>query len=570
MGDLFTFRLYVLCAFVIGGAFVLGGKLALVQVVHGSALSERADRQYSAPSLNVFDRGNIFFTGRDGTLVSAATLKTGYFVALQPALIQDTHATFAALKRIIPELDEQAFLLRAGKKDDPYEEIARRLTKEDADAVIALATPGVRVYKEKWRVYPYGTLAAHTIGFVGYRDDTYGGRYGIERYYDDVLSRTGEGAYVNFFAEVFANIERSFFYENSREGDVALTIEPEVERMLEERLDGIMAKYRADLAGGIVIDPHTGAIRAMGVRPTFDPNTFSSENDYGVFLNPLVESVFEMGSIVKPLTVAAGIDTGVITPETTYTDKGYIVLNGARINNYDGKARGIVTMQEVLNQSLNTGVVFIQQKVGNERFARYFTELGFGEETGIDLPAEEPGLITNLTSTRDVEYATASFGQGIAMTPIEITRALSTLANKGVAVTPHVGDHVAYSLGRDHAITYGGEKRIFQEKSVEEVTRMLVKVVDTALANGAVKNEHYTIAAKTGTAQMAREDGKGYYDDQYLHSFFGYFPAYEPKFLIFFFIVNPKEVQYASQTLATPFSEMVRFLINYYEIPPDR
>ena len=282
-----------------------------------------------------------------------------------------------------------------------------------------------------------------------------------------------------------------------------------------------------------------------------------------------MENVYELGSIIKPLTVAAGLDAGVITPQSTYYDAGSITLSDYTIRNFDGRGRGTVSMQEVLSQSLNTGVAHIASLLGKERFRKYFYGLKLGSETGIDLPSEGHGLVKNLESTRELEYATASFGQGIALTPIGAVRALSTLANGGTLVTPHLVKRIEYENGTALDVTYPEGERVFSEQTSEDITSMLVKVVDTALKHGKAKNEYYTVAAKTGTAQIADPTG-GYYDDRYLHSFFGYFPAYDPQFLIFLYTVEPKGVQYASETLTDPFMELVQFLINYYAIPPDR
>ena len=227
-------------------------------------------------------------------------------------------------------------------------------------------------------------------------------------------------------------------------------------------------------------------------------------------------------------------------------------------------------MQEVLSQSLNTGVAHIASLLGNDQFRKYLYGLKLGSETGIDLPNEAYGLVKNLETSRELEFAQASFGQGIALTPIATVRALSTLANGGVLITPHLVKRIEYENGKSQEIGFPPPERVFRQETSEDVTRMLVTVVDTALKKGKAKNPYYTVAAKTGTAQIADHENGGYYSDRYLHSFFGYFPAYDPKFLIFLYTVEPKGVQYASETLTDPFIDLVQFLINYYAILPDR
>jgi len=520
-------------------------------------------------SSTLFDRGSIFLEDKEGRAVSAATLSTSYTVAINPSSIAtEEDRLYNQLSNII-DIDDDRFFEALSKKDDPYEEIAHELTKEQADAISKLSIDGVQVHAVRDRFYPGKSLAAHTVGFVAYVENDRTGRYGIERYYNAFLERSSSASSVNFFAEMFANVSAVLLHSDEGEGDVVTHIEPSVQVYLEEELEKVHDTWNSKLSGGIVMNPKTGAIYALSVTPTFDPNNFQDASQE-VFRNPLVERVYEMGSIMKPLTVAAGLDSGSITAKTEYVDDGYRNIDGYTIGNFDGKGRGRVNMQEVLNQSLNTGVVFVVEEMGREVYADYLDTLHIGDETGIDLPGEVPGIVSNLESPRLIEFATASYGQGIALTPIATIRALSSLANDGVPVTPHVGKRIVYESGLQKQLTLPPEDRVFSEETSEEITRMLVEVVDSSLLGGTVAIPQYSVAAKTGTAQIAKVSERGYYDDRFLHSFFGYFPAYDPEFLIFLYTVEPKGVRYASQTLTHPFIDMVHFLINYYEVPPDR
>lgn len=572
----FLSRIKVLSFFIVFFAVILVGKLFIVQVVRSASYADRADRQYFTPSSDIFERGNIFFTRRDGVQVSGATQASGFKIAISPREIIDPEKAYESLATIL-DFDHDSFLLKASKSNDPYEEIANRMTKETADKVIALKVPGVHIYKQKWRFYPGGSMAAHTLGFVGFQGNELSGRYGLERQYNNILAKGGDTPYVNFFAEVFSNIRANLSSEDeARSGDIVTTIEPEVQDFLSQKLSEVATKYNTDSIGGIIMNPQDGSIYALDAKPSFNPNEYSLVKNINVFTNPLAENVFEFGSIVKPLVMASALDKGVLTANTTYEDKGYVIVDGNKqINNFDKKGRGPgTTMQEVLNQSLNTGMVFVFHKLGKQSMYDYMLSYGINEKTGIDLPNETSGLISGLTSnlknTREIEYANAAFGQGIALTPLEITRALASLGNGGNLVVPHIVKEIKYNDGLKKDLSYPTTRVKISEKTSEEITRMLVTVMDKSLKGGLAKLPHYSVAVKTGTAQVAKPGGGGYYDDRHTHSFFGYFPAYDPRFIVFLYAINPKGVPYASQTWADPFLDITKFLLNYYEVQPDR
>jgi stage V sporulation protein D (sporulation-specific penicillin-binding protein) len=539
--------------------------------MHGDTYIAKANQQYEKPSAKLFDRGSIFFNSKDGTHVSAATVAQGFVLHMDPTKVTDHDGEYQALSHYIP-LDKDEFVRKASKTADRYEEIADHVNDAIAISIAELGLPGIGISKKNWRSYSGGQLSSHVLGLIGENGDgTISGRYGLERTYEDVLERTTQSAQSNVFAQIFTGLRDTVFgVSGVKQGDIITTIEPTVEGYVEGVLENIQSEWHSDRVGAIIMEPRTGKIIAMSALPTFDAGNLSGIKDVSVLSNPLVEHVYEMGSIMKPLTMAIGLDAGVIKSTSTYEDTGTMTIGDKKISNYDGRARGTTPMQEVLSQSLNLGAATIALKVGNEQFTHYFDLLGFGTKTGIDQPNEGTGLLSNLDSALDIEIATAAYGQGIAVSPIAMTRALGVLANDGYAVRPHLVTRIEYTDGTSKDISVEKSERILAQKAVEETTQMLVKVVDTALKGGDIKMDHYTVAAKTGTAQIADPENGGYYSDRYLHSFFGYFPAYNPKFIIFLYHVNPKNARYASDTLTKPFQEISRFLITYYDIPPDR
>lgn len=545
------------------------GQLGYIQIVQGEMYRDKAEQQYTNGANASFDRGTIFFSEKTGRKISAATMIPDYTLAIDPTQVVDAKKLANALADITG-LDYSVIFEKATHADDRYEEIVPHLTDEMVVKVKALKEKGVILSKEKKRFYPGGKSAAQILGFVGWNSDVLSGRYGLERYYNETLARSGNDSSPYFFADLFLKQGKSILSDRARAGDLVTTIEPSVQGFLERTLfDEIRDKYGAASANGIIMNPKTGEIYAMASDPSFDPNSFSKEKNQAVFVNPLVEGTYEMGSIIKALTMAAGLDAGVVTAATTYDDKGVRTINKKTIGNFDGKARGVVSMQEVLSQSLNLGTVFVGERLGHEQFREYFEAFGVGEETGIDLPNEGVGRLDNISSVRDIEYATASFGQGISMTPIGTIRALATLANGGVLVTPYVVKRTEYGLGPSRNFVPGGERRVIKKETSAEITRMLTKVVDVALLDGTLKMEHYGIAAKTGTAQQVGSNGK-YSESDFLHTFFGYFPTTDPQFIVFLSVKNPRGERYASHTLSKPFMQIAKFLINYYEVPPDR
>jgi cell division protein FtsI/penicillin-binding protein 2 len=565
-------RVRVVALFLVLLSLVIIARLYYVQVHAHDYYTDRAARQYVHTVRDLYERGSIYFTSRDNTLMSAATISQGYVLAANPRIVTDAVSVCTKLTELLATVDRQHCEERLADDARSYVELSSTVSRDQGEQIRAAELPGVQLYRTQWRYYPGGSLTSRTLGFVGYTDrsDTeLHGKFGLERQYDTVLFRPRQVNTVNLFAELFSGIGGSVASPQTEPGDIVTTIEPTVANRLEQVLQKTHDAYQSELTGAIIMNPATGEIYALSALPHIDLNNRQGAT-MDDFRNPLVEGVYEFGSTIKALTVAAGLDSGRIVRNSTYFDPGCIELNTKKICNFDGKGRGTVDMQVVLNQSLNTGVSHIVMEMGRDRFREYFLNFKLGSESGIDVPNEATGLVANLDSPRDVEYATASFGQGIATTPIAATRALAVLGNGGYLVTPHLVRAIRYPDGTEKPIRYPRGAQVLKPETSEEISRMLTTVVDEALRNGTAKLPNHTIAAKTGTAQMADPTTGKYSENDYLHSFFGYFPAYEPRFLIFMYTVKPQGVRFASETLTEPFMEMAKFLISYYAIPPDR
>ncbi len=570
----FRFRLRVLAGILVLGALFLATRLYFIQVIHGSDFALRAQRQYISSSQELYDRGTIYFTRKDGTPISAATLETGFLIAIDPEELKNPQQVYAQINTILP-LEQTAFMTMAAKSTDPYEVLAHHVSNDIGQAVSALNIPGVLVERERWRVYPAGSEAAQTLGFVAYdNNNVLAGQAGLEKSYNTVLDRSAQGLFGNFFAEIFANLDNVLVNaRNARQGDVITTIEPMVEQKLDQEIKAVNEQYHSTETAGIIMDPKTGAIIAMDSYPTFDPNDFRN-GDPNYFGNGIVQHEYEFGSIFKALTMASGLDAGVINADTTYYDTGCIHPNNTTVCNYDLKARGTIPMKQILFQSLNVGASFIADKLGHDRMRSYFAKLGMGQLTNVDLPGEVKGNVRNLSTGQDVNYDTAAFGQGVALTPIEMIRALGALANNGTVVYPHIANAVELQTGLIKPLSWGAPVKVFTPQATQTVTTMLKQVYlnDAKLAmasNPGLQISTVGVAAKTGTAQVVDTSTGGYYKKTFFHSFFGYFPTKDPQFIILLYTNRPQGVQYASGTLTKTFMDLNNFLVNYYDIPPD-
>jgi len=530
---------------------------------------------------NVLTRGNIYFQdlkndqgdNQSGAYL-AATNKKFPLVQVNPAMMAGVNIdkVTADLASIL-DGDTEKLKSSLGGGENRYKVIQRRLTNEQVDKIKSLGIKGLSIAYETDRFYPGGILGSDVLGFLGYDKNGRSGQYGIEEYYNEELfgkpessTKSGSNSITDVFTRWFSGKSDDSGKVIRRPSDVVLTIDKNIQSYIETVLSDLLKKWDAEKGTIIVEDPTTGKILAMADRPTFDPNKYS-EAKTSLFLNSATQESFEPGSSFKPITMSSGIDLAKITPDSTFTDTGFVTIGGFTIRNFNQQSFGTVTMSKVLEKSINTGVMYVENLVGDENFLNYVINMGFGQRTDIDMPGELAGDITNLYSGRKINYLTASFGQGIAVTPIQLINAYAAIANGGKLMRPYIVDKV---------IKEGGEVVTTQpsivgipisDKTSTKLKTMLINVVNNGFDKARIKG--YDVAGKTGTAQIS--DGKGsYIENVFIHDFMGFAPGYSPKFVILIKMDKPKGVTYASDSLSPTYREIASFLINYFNIPPTR
>jgi len=554
----------------------LGYRLYNIQIKENLKFVNQAEALHDTTAILPPDRGLIYFQDKNKEYIPVAINKKYNSLYAIPKEIEDPEETSRFLSEIIPLSYEQIFS-RLSKTDDPYEPLLKKIEDDDLiDNIQNAQIKGIYLGEESYRYYPLGSSAAQVIGFVGETDDgLIKGRYGLESYYDTILS--GKKGIFMGIKDALGRLVRSNFSEEEKtiEGiSIETTIDKNIQFATDRILDDLI-KYREASKGTIIVmEVKTGRILALANIPTFNLNDFSDIEDYSIFGNFATEERYEPGSVIKPFTMSAGIDTGKVTPDTTYIDKGYYDVGGFHIVNYENQVYGKSTMRNVLEKSINTGAIFVAEKVGIEDLRKYFKKFGFSDTTGVDLPLEISGDLSNLEypAYNPTNLATASYGAGISVTPMELIKAYTAIANKGRLVTPYLVESTMDKTGNRTAListeSLSDFPQVIKQETAETLTSMLVGVIENGFGGNA-KIKGYSIAGKTGTSYISLKDKKGY-SDEVIHTFVGFFPASNPKYIILVKMDKPQwGKEAASYTVTLAFREVEQFLINYYNIPPD-
>ena len=571
--------------------FLISARLFYWQIISASQLAVKAQSQYLRRFEIPAKRGEILTS--DGFPI--VTNQEAYILYAKPKeLKEDPKSVAIKLSKILvpegtegkPISDEERIQNEKKRQDDliKFEKdledqlsqkdvfwvlLSRKLTKEKMNEIKRLNISGLDFQDDQMRLYPEGSMSAHLLGFVG-SDDTGRdkGYFGIEGYYDHQL----EGKPGLLKQESDPNgrpmLTSSYLPINPEDGySVTLTVDRSVQLVVEDELKKAIEKYQAKGGLVVIMNPKTGAIIASAAEPAYDPAAWQNF-DSSTFKNPIISDTYEPGSTFKVVVMSAALDEGSIKPDTV-CDKctGPREISGFTIRTWNDKYYPDSKPSDIIQHSDNVGMVFVSEKLGEDAFYKYLKKYGIGEMTDIDLQGETSPDLRKLSDWKPIDLATASFGQGIAVTPIQITRAVSVIANGGNLMKPYLVQKIRAKGGKEIYTTPQVEKsEVISKKTAAIVTQMMVNAVDNGEAK-AFKPKGFTFAGKTGTAQIPVA---GHYDPQKtLASFVGFGPVEDPKFVMLVRIDEPKTSQFGSETAAPTFFSIAQELYNYWGVSPN-
>lgn len=554
-------RLLIVLAALVIVVGVVVGRLIFLQLLKAQDIGDEHRELYSGVEQLQPIRGRI--VDRNQAVLAATGYK--YRVSAAPNQIEHPLEVATVLSSILvtrtysllpildpPSLEDGSPVL--------YTVVAPRVSAEVAELIMDEGLPGIAIEPVTYRLYPQGESLSHVLGWVNVDMK---GSSGLEEYYHQELE--GEPVTVRQHPFLFGQWDSPRPHHGST---LVLTIDRTIQYVAEQVLADALVRYNAPSGSIIVMDTRTFGILAMASAPTFDPNKFF-EADPNIMVNPAISERFEPGSIHKVLTMAAAIDSGTVTRNTTYNDTGSIEVGGIPIYNWDRASHGITDMDTLLAKSLNVGAATIAQWMGQETFYRYMHDFGLGDYTGVDLSAEVDGWLKRPGDSlwTEADLGTNSFGQGLAVTPLQELTAIAAIANNGVMLRPHLVTEI-----------WDGEQvtqftpTVLGQPISRESARTVADMMADALAQEAqtVQVEGYRIAGKTGTAQIA--EGGVYHQTDVICTFVGFVPADDPEVIALVKIDKPQvslDLRWGSVTAAPTFAELMEQVVVLLDIPPD-
>lgn len=560
-----NFRLHILTFFVFVLAAIIISRLFYIQVFNRKFYQAQVLGQQAGFQEIKGERGQVFLSNSKDSrgvfdylqIRNLAANQYSWLIYAVPQRIEDKNKFAEILSKIIGESKE--IILSKLNQSESYAVIKKNLAEKEINLLKELNLENLYFENIPSRYYPQEDLASQIVGFLGGDGE---GQYGIEGYYDNILIGK-EGIREQKKGLGLISYDDLSYLNGS---NLYLTIDYNIQFQAESLLKE--ANKNIDIESGqiIVLKPDSGRILALANFPSFDPNKYSKETNFDIFQNSTIQKIFEPGSIFKPFTMAMVLEEGKITPETTFTDTGSVRIGPDTVYNFDKKIYGRQTMSGILEKSINTGAVFLSQLIPNETFFDYVDKFGFNDKTEVDLQGEVSSRNKVLKNGSEFSFATAAFGQGIEMTPLQLAKAFSIFANGGKLVKPYIVSKITHGE-EELEIKPKISGNIVSEKTVSEVTTMLINVVERGFGSEA-RIPGYYLAGKTGTAQVPLKNGKGYYTDKTIQSFIGFGPALKPQFLILVKLDNPK-VSASALSAAPIFKKLSKYIIDYWQIPPD-
>lgn len=544
-------RIKILLLIIVLLFILIIGKVFWIQVIDYSKLSELATNLWSRNLPIEADRGKVYDT--NGVVLSDN--KTTTSLVLIPNQIKDKEETTRLLSEILNVTYEEmyAHVNKRASIERVHPE-GRRLSYEVADKIDALKLDGVYLVKESQRFYPYDTLLSHTLGFVGIDNQ---GLSGLELMYDDYL--TGSYGAIKYLSDAKGNkLELTEVYEEPQDGmNVTLTVNYELQAVLERELDNAVSKYSPDQALGIAMNPKTGEILAISSRPNFSPTEYEKYTVEEINRNLPVWMTYEPGSTFKIITLATALEEKLVDLENdVFVDGGSIAVENARIKCWKAGGHGHQTFLQVVENSCNPGFVILGQRIGTETLFNYIDKFGFGQKTGVDLNGESTGILFKLENVGPVELATTAFGQGVSVTPIQQITAVSAAINGGNLLKPYIVKSI--NEPETNTVIKQFDSEIIRKVISDDTSEKVRYTLESVVTNGTGRPsfiDGYRVGGKTGTAQKV-QDGR-YMVGNYIVSFIGFLPANDPEIVVYIAIDNAKGVTQYGGTVAAPIAKNV-------------
>lgn len=546
-------------------------RLFQLQILEYSAYKLLASDQHEVQAQLVPKRGTIFLRDRfDGSLHPVAKDRETWQVYSVRREVKDATSTAIALAPLL-EVPAEQVLFQMLYATSSYQVLSKDVPMDTAEEIRKSRYPGIGISKGPTRFYPEQGLGGQVFGFVSTDDQNRRvGKYGLEGSFDEELA----GTYGSLLIEKDAAGRRMSIgtteLQHARDGsDIILTLDRAMQYEACRRAAGAVREFEAESVSIVVMDPETGAIWAMCGAPDFDPANYGKIESISVLNNSATFDQLEPGSIFKPITMAAGIEEGKISPNTTYVDPAEEKIDDFTVRNSDKLAHGVQTMTEVLTKSLNLGTIFVQRLLGKETFRKYVQDFGFGSKTGVGIGPEAEGDIRPLDKKGAIFAATASYGQGISVTQVQMLTAFGALANGGRLMKPFLVKEIVHPDGQRTVTEPHVVREVISKRTSRLVAGMMVTVVESGHGKRASVPGYY-VAGKTGTAQVPNPRGGGYLPDATIGSFAGFAPSDHPRFVMLVTVVKPKTVSFAESSAAPVFGDMAKFILSTLQVPPER